>query len=175
MIWVESLGGPLVALAESDLLAWSGIDGDYDRACAVDDLVGVVPVGSSGWALVLGDEPAGTTFVSEWNAFVRWLWAESGVDVAALLGPVMVNAEWVAGPELEVVGKLVLFDASLSGTEVSRAFRCQAEVGPSNCDRAETVLEVDLATGRYRLESAEVQPDDESRFRLHRLVPVVLG
>jgi hypothetical protein len=35
-------------------------DGDYGRACSVEDLIGIIEVGPT-QALVLGDDPAATT------------------------------------------------------------------------------------------------------------------
>ncbi|MGW1208054.1 Imm21 family immunity protein [Streptomyces sp. NPDC002499] len=70
-VWVESMGGPLIVIPVSALAAWRGCTetgvmagdasaaDDYDRACAVDDLAGVITVGENGaQALVLADEPA---------------------------------------------------------------------------------------------------------------------
>ncbi|WP_150242300.1 Imm21 family immunity protein [Nocardiopsis quinghaiensis] len=54
--WVSSFGGPLLLVPSSALAAWGGCTDegmifgdpdtpdDYDRACAVDGLTGVVPV-----------------------------------------------------------------------------------------------------------------------------------
>ena len=63
--WVESGGGPLVAVPETVLPFWTGADGeetasDYDRACEVDGLVGLLPPASghrpdSSQQLVLAD------------------------------------------------------------------------------------------------------------------------
>ncbi|MFE6486320.1 Imm21 family immunity protein, partial [Streptomyces sp. NPDC057757] len=79
--WVESGGGPLIAIPEIVLPFWSGADGDemysdYDRACDVDGSIGLVPVGDTR-ALVLGDEPASTSFLPEHGTFVRWCAADS--------------------------------------------------------------------------------------------------
>ncbi|WP_327374302.1 Imm21 family immunity protein [Thermomonospora echinospora] len=69
--WVESMGGPLIVVPVSALAGWGGCtmtgmvngDGDvaddYDRACAVEDLAGVIAVGRAGaQGLVLAEEPA---------------------------------------------------------------------------------------------------------------------
>ncbi|MGW0535248.1 Imm21 family immunity protein [Streptomyces sp. NPDC003032] len=44
---------------------------DYDRACEVEDLAGVIPLTSQASALVLADEPATTGFLPEKLLFVR--------------------------------------------------------------------------------------------------------
>ncbi|CAM5731079.1 hypothetical protein SALBM217S_01780 [Streptomyces griseoloalbus] len=62
---VESGGGPLVAVPETVLPFWTAagrVRLDYDRACEVDGLVGLLPVGDAA-ALVLGDEPAATAYL----------------------------------------------------------------------------------------------------------------
>ena len=79
--WIESGGGPLIAVPETVLPFWAGADGDetasdYDRACEVDAAVGLLPVGD-GAALVLGDEPASTAYLPAHSAFVRWCAADS--------------------------------------------------------------------------------------------------
>ncbi len=70
--WVSSTGGPLLAAPQSALSLWMGADsaegpveswGDYGRACAIDGYIGVVAVGTQ-HALVLGDEPAMTTYLA---------------------------------------------------------------------------------------------------------------
>ena len=80
--WLTSDGGPLLLLARAYLRYWGGIDPptggrtiearfrwsgtaatpatDYDRACDVDDELGLLAVGP-GHALVLGDEPLATS------------------------------------------------------------------------------------------------------------------
>jgi len=59
--WVSSSGGPLLLLPVTHLAEWQGTEAaivpylrgeddrpsDYERACAVDDYTGVIPVGSS--------------------------------------------------------------------------------------------------------------------------------
>ena len=47
--WVESGGGPLIAIPEAVLPFWSGADGDemssdYDRACDVEGFIGRLEV-----------------------------------------------------------------------------------------------------------------------------------
>ncbi|MFE2267249.1 Imm21 family immunity protein [Streptomyces griseosporeus] len=97
-VWVESMGGPLIAIPVSALAAWRGCTengvmagdataaDDYDRACAVNDLAGVITVGENGaQALVLADEPATSCYLPEHRAFLRWLAvdSEAGLKAAA--------------------------------------------------------------------------------------------
>ncbi len=83
LLWMESGGGPLLLVPGEYLPFWGGIDPptdgrqivahfryggddapatDYDRACDVDDYLGVIEVGS-GCGVVLGDEPLPTAIV----------------------------------------------------------------------------------------------------------------
>src|SRR3954470_20357711 len=75
--WVESDGGPLIVVPESVSQNWSGTTSlgsdtptDYDRACVVEGYAGLIDVGECS-ALVLGDDPASTTFLPERNTFLR--------------------------------------------------------------------------------------------------------
>jgi hypothetical protein len=53
--WVACDGGPHL-FAPRDLAAsWHATEAEYAAACAVSDVLGMIPVGS-GFGLVLGDE-----------------------------------------------------------------------------------------------------------------------
>ncbi|MFC5664564.1 hypothetical protein ACFP3U_16415 [Kitasatospora misakiensis] len=56
---------------------------------------------------------------------------------------------------LNATGELVMFDAAYFGTEVGTLAES-------------TVLE--LCAGRYRVDSASIEPDDLTSFRVHRFV-----
>ncbi len=152
--WVESGGGPLIAVPETVLPFWTGADGeetdsDYDRACEVDGQVGLLPVGDS-TALVLGDEPASTAWLPDHGAFVRWCAADSEAEVLAGVAAGLDGAEW--GPEVSwhVPGPVLLFDAAWPGTASARTGRTR----------------VALAPGRYTVRTAEVRPGPETWFHV---------
>ena len=93
------MGGPLVLLEQHRLQRWRGADTDhYDRACAVREWVGAIPLGD-GAALVLGDEPAMTTAVvrADGIVLVRWHAANDGSSVelaiSALADAAAIEAE----------------------------------------------------------------------------------
>lgn len=78
LVWVQSAGGPLIVVPESSVNAWGGVTksgavlggpggrDDYDRACEIDGLAGVITVGADDAdAIVLADEPATTCFWQE--------------------------------------------------------------------------------------------------------------
>ncbi len=78
VIWVDPEGGPLAVAAESELPHWS----PEERYGVIgDELVEVVRFGPASLALILGDEPATTTFIPSIGAFVRWIYAERHTDV----------------------------------------------------------------------------------------------
>jgi hypothetical protein len=106
LLWIESGGGPLI-LIDSELASeWGGISGnygspesisDYERACAVDDYLGVVDL-RRGTALVLGDEPMRTSIVTvEPNdvLVVRWVWAPNERKIVESLPMALVSDDWV--------------------------------------------------------------------------------
>ncbi|MET9247679.1 Imm21 family immunity protein [Nonomuraea sp. NPDC003709] len=69
--------------------AWAGVDdndgpvetwGDHGRACAVEGYIGLITVGAQ-QALVLGDEPAMTTYLTTERLFVRWAAADTEAEL----------------------------------------------------------------------------------------------
>src|SRR5690348_5768536 len=108
--WVTCDGGPLLLVEKKHLFAWEGSDNpspgrrveaqfrwnpngpatDFDRACDVDDYVGLIDVGV-GKGLVLGDETFMTTWLplKDGGILVRWVFGknEESVLAAAKLVP----------------------------------------------------------------------------------------
>src|SRR5688500_9199880 len=98
--WIESAGGPLIALPETLRDRWRGIENDdYDTACTVEDYLGVVarPWGN---VLVLNDEPLSTAIVAAPNELllVRWVCAP---DEEALL--TTVRQRLASAPPVETL------------------------------------------------------------------------
>ncbi len=174
MEWIDSNGGPLIAMPHSLIRHWDGSSEpragrvveaesrwndpdaaatDYDRACDVSEYVEAIRVGD-GQALVFGDEPMSTCFVPEagGGCFVRWCCAPSADAVAALLSSLPST-----GFEVEVSaftisrGSLLLFDSAYSGEEMD------GEVG------------IDLPSGDYDVATRTWEPDEETSLVLHRL------
>ncbi|MDQ0746926.1 hypothetical protein QF034_001157 [Streptomyces africanus] len=157
--WVESGGGPLIAVPETVLPFWAGADGeetasDYDRACEVDGHVGLLPVGDC-TALVLGDEPASTAYLPDHGMFVRWCAGNSEDELLASVPVAVDTAEWEPEVLWEVPGAVFLFDAAWPG----------AEPGPSGIER----VRVRLQPGRYAVRAARVQPGAETWLGLVQL------
>ncbi|MGW0820585.1 immunity 21 family protein [Streptomyces sp. NPDC002845] len=155
--WVESGGGPLIVLPEAVLPFWTGADGDeissdYDRACDVDGHAGFVPVGDTR-ALVLGDDPAATTFLPEHDTFVRWYAADSETELLAGVPAALDAAVWEPESEWRVPGPVLLFDAAWPGEAAERTDH----------------LRVTLEPGRYGVSTAYVSSGPETWLGLVRL------
>ncbi|WP_026401024.1 Imm21 family immunity protein [Actinomadura rifamycini] len=136
--WVESGGGPLVVVPEALLVRWAGAEGDgpeetwgdYGRACAVDGYIGLVPVGA-GHALVLGDEPATTTYLPDERAFLRWSAADSEAAlVAAAETALRSSVRWDEELTWDAGGPAVLFDSAYPGPEPGPGDRLRVELPP---------------------------------------------
>lgn len=155
--WVESGGGPLVAVPEAVLPFWAGADGedlatDYDRACEVDGYVGLLPVGDS-TALVLGDEPASTSFLPDHGTFVRWCAADSEDELLAGVPAALDTAVWEHEVHWDVPGPVVLFDSAWPGEAAGGSDR----------------LRVPLEPGRYAVRAAYARPGPETWLGLVQL------
>ncbi|WP_330302993.1 MULTISPECIES: immunity 21 family protein [unclassified Streptomyces] len=155
--WVESGGGPLIAIPEVVLPFWAGADGDdmssdYDRACDVDGFIGLVPVGDTR-ALVLGDEPASTSYLPEHGTFVRWCAAESEEELLAGVPAALEAAVWEPEVQWSVPGPVILFDAAWPGTATGRTDH----------------LRVPLEPGRYAVRAAYAEPGPETWLGLVQL------
>ncbi|WP_037672511.1 immunity 21 family protein [Streptomyces griseus] len=148
--WVESGGGPLIAVPEAVLPFWTGADGeetasDYDRACEVDGFIGLLPVGDSA-ALVFGDEPASTTYLPDHGTFVRWSAADSEEELLAEVQTALETALWEPEVRWTVPGPVLLFDAAW----------------PGNDSAGTDHVRIALTPGHYAVRAANVQPGPET-------------
>ncbi|MGW1363739.1 immunity 21 family protein [Streptomyces chartreusis] len=155
--WIESGGGPLIAVPETVLPFWAGADGDetasdYDRACEVDGFVGLLPVGDSA-ALVFGDEPASTSYLPDQGTFVRWCAADSEAELLARVPAALAIADWGHEVRWKVPGTVVLFDSAWPGRDTERTEH----------------LRVALEPGAYAVRAAQVQPCPETWLGLVQL------
>ncbi|MFJ8011140.1 Imm21 family immunity protein [Streptomyces sp. NPDC096339] len=176
-VWVESMGGPLIVVPVSDLAAWGGCTesgamagdatapDDYDRACAVDDLAGVIPVGENGsQALVLADEPATSCYLPEHRAFLRWLAADSEAGLSAAAATVLADpatvweecGTWVSD------GPAVLMDSAEAGADLGIEY-------PDGGMPAEA--SVPLPAGCWRVRATHTKVDEENWVGLVQLLP----
>lgn len=163
--WIDSGGGPLILLEESLLCFWGGFEpqrikedknysDDYDRACDVEDYVGIIPVGS-GYGLVLGQGP----FHTGWRPFsetedgflVCWVYAENKVDATNSL-VILPTSGWEKTKVKfqSAGGKLVLFDSAFDGEHFPEK------------------LDVELAKGFYNIETLHYKPNESMYLIIHR-------
>ncbi|WP_149263469.1 Imm21 family immunity protein [Actinomadura sp. K4S16] len=159
MDWVESGGGPLLAAPASQLARWEGSTddegpvetwGDYGRACAVEGYIGLVGVGA-GQGLVLGDEPATTTYLPDERLFVRWAAADSESELVDAARQAVHDVEWEEELGWDVDGPVVLFDSAWPG----------ATPEPGNH------LKIDLAPGPYRVRAAYTKDERTWMILVH--------
>jgi hypothetical protein len=167
LLWIESLGGPLILLDRQWLPAWRGYPDptlpfdepgtDYARACAIDTALGSLAVGQ-GCSLVLGDEPLATAW---WprpefggGIVVRWRFAPDEAAVVAALSrlPLVAWARSTFALPLPT-GRAVIFAAAYGGEAI------------------EASLSLHLTPGTYRADTAEYAPGTEMALLLHRLTP----
>ncbi|MEO3809908.1 Imm21 family immunity protein [Sphaerisporangium sp. B11E5] len=155
MKWIESAGGPLVLVSWDDVSMWSGYEGDYEAACAVKDLTGVVRFGDEvdgKSALVIWGEPLATAYLADEKILVQWMYADTEDDLLRMVGHELSAAVWQEGPSITLAHRLVLFDAAVPGDELN----------------ADDVLEVELASGVYQIQTTDVASGRRAA-RLYRL------
>jgi hypothetical protein len=164
MRWIESGGGPLIVVPKVALAAWGGSGdsdsaeledlGDYSRACAVTEYADVIDEGGT-QALVLNDDPAATTYLSDRRVFVRRLAAESDAAVAEFVEREFGDLRWEDELRWRVEGECLLFDSSFSGAEINFT----------------EYLEIPLESASYLVHTANIERDDVW-LSLTRLMPV---
>ncbi|MBP0451235.1 hypothetical protein J5Y04_17045 [Kitasatospora sp. RG8] len=120
-----------------------------DRACAVEGYIGLLQVGSAK-GLVLGDEPASTTFLPTQGVFVRWSAAESEESMLTSVDAAMRAASWEPELTWQVPGPVVLFDSAWTGEE----------------SRQQDHVRVDLEAGSYAVRAAYAEPDPQTGLML---------
>ncbi|MFE0464815.1 Imm21 family immunity protein [Kitasatospora sp. NPDC058965] len=177
--WVGSMGGPLVVVPVSAVHRWDGCteDGvivggtdqhdDYDRACAVDDLAGVISLRDAGpvSALVLGDEPASTCYLAEHRAFVRWLAADSDTELLAAAEAVLNDSAtpWQECGTWETDGPAVLMDSAEAGGDLGVPY----PDGKGQPDEAP----VPVPAGRWRVRAFHRRARESASVGVVQLLP----
>ncbi|MEU1119885.1 MULTISPECIES: Imm21 family immunity protein [unclassified Streptomyces] len=177
LVWVESMGGPLIVVPVSALPSWGGCTGsglmagdatdpdDYDRACAVDDLAGVILIDENGMqALVLADEPATSCYLPQHRAFLRWLSADSEAGLRAAADTVLADPAtvWEECGTWASDGPAVLMDSAEAGSDLGVEY-------PDGGMPAEA--SVSLPAGRWRVRATQTKVDEENWVGLVQLLP----
>jgi len=161
--WIESDGGPLILMEKHVSVLWEGHSytdttsnvTDYDRACEIEDYLGLLDVGHSK-ALVMNDEPLSTAcwkIDSETIVFVRWVWAKDERVVPGILSQVPEVDRWEnTGIEIGFAHEeLILFDSAYRADEV------------------EDFLLIQLPKGEYTVKTLLFEPDANASLILHCL------
>jgi hypothetical protein len=134
--------------------------GDHGVACSADGYIGLVPIGEL-HGLVLGDDPAMTTYLPAERLFLRWSAADDEDELmSAAHEALRTGVEWDEDEDLvwSVDGPVVLFDAAWPGAELA----------------ADNHLVVDLQPGRYRVR-ATYREDGDNWMILVQLQPTPEG
>lgn len=168
--WIDSAGGPLIVMERKSVHNWLGSSGtrvnveenitDYDRACNVDDYVGVIIVGQE-QALVLNDEPMQTVWwKNEDNhegLLVRWQWAGSEDDVIHSLEK-LDNIIWEnTGLKINFSeGNLIMFDSACRYDEIDLS------------------SSIKVQSGTHHILTAFWQPNESISLVLHRFEDIKL-
>ncbi|CAM5714003.1 Imm21 family immunity protein [Streptomyces antimycoticus] len=178
LTWVESMGGPLIAVPVSVLDGWHGctesglvlgdgvVPDDYDRACEVDGLAGVIAIGGDGpRGLVLADEPATTCYLPEHRVFVRWLGANADADLIAAARAALADSttEWEECGVWETDGPAVLMDSVTDGNEL--------DVEYSNGGGLPEQAPVPIPPGRWTVRAVHTSANEETSVGLVQLLP----
>jgi hypothetical protein len=152
--WIWSEGGPLIAVPESAVHQWGGAAAtypadspDYDRACSVDEEIGLITVGSSAVQALVISDPSNTTYLPDRRMFVAWSAADSESAILAGLDAALADAEWEDGPTWDLTEAAILFDSAYAGERIDPRNR----------------LRIDVQPGRYAVRHAYVVIDDRTQ------------
>ncbi|WP_406476338.1 Imm21 family immunity protein [Streptomyces sp. NBC_01615] len=179
LAWVESMGGPLVVVPVSALARWGGctMNGmvigdtdtpdDYDRACEVDGLAGVIAMseGSMPGALVLADQPAPSCYLPERRTFLRWSAAHSESDLLAAAEAVLADpaTEWEECGTWTTDGQAVLMDSAEAGADLGVEY-------PHGGGLPEQAP-VPVPPGRWTVRAVHTRGDEHTWVGLVQLLP----
>ncbi|MER5966927.1 Imm21 family immunity protein [Streptomyces sp. NPDC002057] len=171
------MGGPLVVVPVSALASWGGCTesgltagdptapDDYDRACAVDDLAGVIPIDKNGaQALVLADEPATSCYLPQHRAFLRWLAAETEAGLIAAADAVLADPAtvWEECGIWDSDGPAVLMDSAEAGSDLGIEY-------PDGGMPAQA--SVPVPAGHWRVRATQTWVGEETWVGLVQLLP----
>lgn len=163
--WIESGGGPLLFAPQSSLKDWLGATGskvsnmqtDYDRACAIEDEIGIISIGTRS-AVILGDEPDRTALIAERSGadifMIRWRWAKSEESMLSALfsGGAIQRLSFTSISSMAISAETyLLFDSACCGTQVDKH------------------LDVLLQAGSYSVETAAFRPNSGMNALIHRM------
>lgn len=171
--WVSSDGGPLIVMEQKYLANWEGCDEpsngrvveasfrwglevatDYDRACDIEDYLGLIDVGE-GKAIVLGGDEMPTTWFplpkSHEGILIRWFYGDSESNV--------IN---VAESMLDELWKDENFKFTVEDSDLSLFAATE-----SGNDKRYSRLKFKLSSGTYSIFTIEYE-DKKTSIICHR-------
>jgi Immunity protein 21 len=155
--WITTTGGPHILLPKGLLGQWCGVEGwshhrnpqdfsDYARACRVRTWLGKIPCGS-GEAVVLSGESAPITWINgrsaEHGFLVQGIAIDDELEIEVALKSDTLSRQLLSPGaesieiEVDLTGKLYLFDSSERGDDV----------------RGEKLV-LSLSSGEYKIRAA---------------------
>lgn len=173
------MGGPLLVLPVSAVGDWGGctqagmlagagdVLDDYDRACDLAGLAGIIAVGGTGGqGLVLSDEPARTCYLPEYQTFVRWLAADGDAALITAAKDLLNDpaAAWEECGTWVTDGPAVLMDAATAGPDLNVAY-------PGDGTMPEQA-QIPTPPGRWRVRAIQTRASDDTSVALVQLSAV---
>lgn len=167
---IESNGGPLICLEAKLASLWQGNDAlsvgdsaagvttDYDRACAIKGYSGIVGL-KGAVALILWGMPLPTNIWRDKSGvtyLARWIYRELDNDVAATLSKATDLPFDDPRESLDFAiasSPMIVFDSACRSDEIGTITDS---------------LTFELAPGRYRILTKEMNPDKNTSFILHK-------
>ncbi|MFE0699853.1 Imm21 family immunity protein [Streptomyces sp. NPDC058872] len=113
--------------------------------------------------LTLGGEPLPVTWLAEPLAFARWYEADGDAGLLPAVHGAVDSDAWEDVLSVALGGRYVLTDAGYDADEILGSLR--------GARQPVAALRVELAPGRYRVQSLTVEPAPDTRFVLDRLLP----
>lgn len=188
-LWFANDGGPLLVLPREAASYWEGGDvpsggrvveadfrwdtdvaTDYDRACDVEELAGLIDIGPS-WGLVLDDDIPSAAWVkvpdSETFFIVRVYYANDGNNDAILkANQSLSEADWKrVGSHLSVEhGELVLLHAAGRLDE----YITEKQSDDSGLAVIGDAIVYKAKPGKYSVDICEFELEDEAHFTFFR-------
>lgn len=171
--WVSCDGGPLLLVEEKHLPFWEGSDApskgrvveadfrsgsdvatDYDRACDIEDWLGLIDVGEGKGIVLSGDETAATWLPlveKQDGMLVRWIYAGSEDAVVSAAKSLSDKPGKDENVEFSVEDSDLILFAACEGSE----------------DAVNPRLRISLASGTYKIFTIEYE-DQQTSVICHR-------
>jgi hypothetical protein len=159
--WLECSGGPFILMEKSLLKYWGGYDeegepNDYDRACEINEYLGIVNV-HDGVALIVNTESMqiaiNPSIKTNEIMFISWVYANNEQDIINSLKEIPEYIWDNINIKIQIInGDLVLFESVNPGNDVEEYFN------------------ILLEKGNYCVLSGVYNPNKSTRFILYKLI-----